>query len=447
MTGTLIEALLRRVRDEPGNVPPPMSSTAIDAAERVLGFALPALLKTIYQTIGDGGFGPGRGLLSLALEDPGDGRESAVALYRHQRALIARDGASADMENLGDGALVMDWPERLVPICTWGSGVYSCVDCGSEHAPIVRFDPGQFWDEGETAEECYRTVLLPESPGLALWLGSWLGGSDLRAAPDTTRSPRVTRRRGPRRSTMLGFAAAVIAVLVVVYHMRLLAPEVEYHLRAVPCSSANAASMALARTVEANRVAQLASYLGQSLTVRSSFQGCDLTITIVGPSKIQPPTLFTIHGSLTVYGMGKLPAPSIGDAFATQRVPPCTPEHDPAPCLIFTGADMVPGTLQAGNNFDGQSFGDFTVNDPAAGRLSDYTSTHIDNPIVIALDDKVVVSTNIMGAISSGNMQLTGLGNLAQSDTYLASYADGELPFPVTVVSVGERLGVPILGF
>src|SRR5206468_981225 len=41
---------------------PPVTPEALAAAEAKLGFPLPPLLRALYTQIGDGGYGPGRGL-------------------------------------------------------------------------------------------------------------------------------------------------------------------------------------------------------------------------------------------------------------------------------------------------------------------------------------------------------------------------------------------------
>jgi hypothetical protein len=45
---------------------PPCSEVELTEAERSMGLHLPRLLKLVYANVGDGGFGPGAGLLGLA---------------------------------------------------------------------------------------------------------------------------------------------------------------------------------------------------------------------------------------------------------------------------------------------------------------------------------------------------------------------------------------------
>ena len=49
----------------PGKIYPPATPGDIATAEEKIGFHLPELLKEIYQIIGNGGFGPGYGLIGI----------------------------------------------------------------------------------------------------------------------------------------------------------------------------------------------------------------------------------------------------------------------------------------------------------------------------------------------------------------------------------------------
>jgi hypothetical protein len=95
---TLIERLQEKA---PGRTT--VTPVQMEAAEERLKLRLPALLKEIYAEVGDGGFGPGdSGLRSLA------------------SALL---------------------PGRLYPLCDWGSGILSALDCTQPDAPVIRIDP------------------------------------------------------------------------------------------------------------------------------------------------------------------------------------------------------------------------------------------------------------------------------------------------------------------
>jgi hypothetical protein len=127
----------------------PASIHAIEKAESQLTFKLPPLLRACYLEIGNGGFGPGYGLIGFeggAQSDFG----SITETYNQLKS---------DQQSLGN-----EWPLQLLPFCDWGCNVFSCVDCSNEYAPISIFDAGQ---------------LIPQSYNLATFFEMWVGGSDI----------------------------------------------------------------------------------------------------------------------------------------------------------------------------------------------------------------------------------------------------------------------------
>src|SRR5437763_1861679 len=84
-------------------VPPPASTAEIEDAERQLAFPLPNLLRELYATVADGGFGPSYGLLPFLKAAPDESEyESVVVLYALLRCRD-RDNPSSHR------------PERLLP--------------------------------------------------------------------------------------------------------------------------------------------------------------------------------------------------------------------------------------------------------------------------------------------------------------------------------------------
>ncbi|MFJ6571521.1 SMI1/KNR4 family protein [Streptomyces sp. NPDC091292] len=136
------------------SLPDPVDAESVARAEAALGFPLPPLLAALYLRIGDGGFGPEYGLLPL-LEGFPAGEMPAVAQYLDHRK-DARDDPS------------WPWPEGLLPISHWGCGMYACVDCLSEDAPVLLFEPN--------ADEADHAWYL-DAPSLADWLRTWLDGA------------------------------------------------------------------------------------------------------------------------------------------------------------------------------------------------------------------------------------------------------------------------------
>ncbi len=90
----------------------PATPYAITQAESVLGFPLHPLHRRLLTDVGNGGFGPGDGLIGLPggrLDD--DGR-SLVEL-RHV---------------LWSGPKRAGLPEKVLALCDWGDSIWSCID-------------------------------------------------------------------------------------------------------------------------------------------------------------------------------------------------------------------------------------------------------------------------------------------------------------------------------
>jgi hypothetical protein len=124
--------------------------------ERDLGFRLPTLLKHLYLTIADGGFGPGLGLFGA------------------RRA----DWMSSDSYTLADVYHINhkgDWPDKLLPICDWGCSVFSCIDCSSRRYQMIMMHND--WFDDETGKE--GRAFLPEGIGFRDWIAAWADGVDL----------------------------------------------------------------------------------------------------------------------------------------------------------------------------------------------------------------------------------------------------------------------------
>jgi hypothetical protein len=128
------------------SLPPPATLELVEATEAALGFPLPAFLRRLYLEIANGGFGPGYGMLALAVPGPDpQGEDSLPATYQ---------------------AFHFDaWPERLLPLWDWGDAAWSCVDCGSAEGVIVTHDD----------------VVGPTETSFTLrtWLGAWSESVDL----------------------------------------------------------------------------------------------------------------------------------------------------------------------------------------------------------------------------------------------------------------------------
>src|SRR5262245_41446949 len=133
-------------------IPRPVDMNTLERAEAALGRRLPCTLRSAYLTIGDGGFGPGYGLLPLF------GKESVVDLYRGL--------SSSDPE---EPAWI--WPAHLAPFCDWGCAIRSCVDCSTNEGPVVTFDPNGHEPGGLMWSSFAQTHASVDA-----WFEDWING-------------------------------------------------------------------------------------------------------------------------------------------------------------------------------------------------------------------------------------------------------------------------------
>lgn len=150
----LLARIAVRTRDDnpmmplKAGLPDPLTPDLIERAETVLGFRLHPLLAAIYRDFANGGFGPDYQLMSLI---DGPTSEQAVSCYIQKRA-----------ENAGTA---WAWPEGVLPILTWGCGMYACVDCRSHAGTVLLFEP----NPGDP-----DVAWWIDSPTLAEWLEHYI---------------------------------------------------------------------------------------------------------------------------------------------------------------------------------------------------------------------------------------------------------------------------------
>ena len=131
----------------PQPLTPPPGEQALENAEAVIGRPLPDEVKRLYA-IGDGGFGPGEGLMPLA---------DLVERYRE----LTREPY---------GPLGQDWPKNLLPLFA-ENPVLGCIDLDS--GEMVAWDPEEI--EDEDSDEDWQRSFKVEHPSLAARMQEWLG--------------------------------------------------------------------------------------------------------------------------------------------------------------------------------------------------------------------------------------------------------------------------------
>ncbi len=162
-----VAAVRRRLKTKVSDMPwsphvtlKPAIPLDVENDEKRLGLALPPLMKRLYTEIGNGGFGPGYGLIGLTNGVPDDLGKTAPTIYEQFRG-----GYPSEPE--------WAWPDRLLPICNWGCAILSCVDCADADFRMRIFDPNAH-GEGDWSDAFFE-----ESESFDSWIGAWASGIDL----------------------------------------------------------------------------------------------------------------------------------------------------------------------------------------------------------------------------------------------------------------------------
>jgi hypothetical protein len=118
---------------------PPLTGEQLEEAEARLGFAVPPSLRSLYESVGNGGFGPSYGLLGLiggAKQE--DGCDAIEMLEAYQQ----RDNDDP----------LWAWPDMLIPVVHLGCAMFFCVDASTSDGMVIWFEPnpheaGQPWTD------------------------------------------------------------------------------------------------------------------------------------------------------------------------------------------------------------------------------------------------------------------------------------------------------------
>jgi hypothetical protein len=134
------------------SLPPALDDEAIAAAEAGLGSGLPGDLRRLYTEVADGGFGPGGGLLRLAM---------AVEEYRSLRADPP-------------GPRGQTWPEGLLPVVVYDPG-YDGVDTAT--GAVISWDPEELTER--SGDEAWRRTFEEVAPSVEAWMEAWVESKTL----------------------------------------------------------------------------------------------------------------------------------------------------------------------------------------------------------------------------------------------------------------------------
>lgn len=144
---------------------PPVTETQIVASEKKLGFKLPPFLRELYLKVGNGGFGPGSGILGIEGGYTDDNDRDCVSLY------LKYD------EPFEGGPSI--WPKNHLLFCYWGDTIYSVLDCGKSPAPVYMIEFGNVNFEGKVSASTITDQYRPHKPTLEEWFTDWVDAKDL----------------------------------------------------------------------------------------------------------------------------------------------------------------------------------------------------------------------------------------------------------------------------
>lgn len=128
---------------------PPTSEAAVKQAELTLGHEIPPILRDVFLTVANGGFGPGYGLIGVE-----GGYASSLGTLATTHAEIQK----------GAKYLGLEWKAGMLAFCEWGCNSFSCVDCTDSRFQIVH------------SEECKTYV---QDFTLDAFFKMWLEGVDI----------------------------------------------------------------------------------------------------------------------------------------------------------------------------------------------------------------------------------------------------------------------------
>jgi hypothetical protein len=135
---------------------PPAPLAEIEATETALGFQFPALIRELWLQVGNGGFGPGYGVIGVGtgvkiydydatlVQATDYLRQTADYLKKYLDDALAETHLSEE-HRLDAEAAQADYDQwycnnTFLIYCYWGCNVTTIVDCGDPDLPIYALD-------------------------------------------------------------------------------------------------------------------------------------------------------------------------------------------------------------------------------------------------------------------------------------------------------------------
>ena len=163
-----------------------VTDAALKTVESKLGFPFPEFVRSLYLEVANGGFGPAYGIVGIK----GGAKIEGGTLETHIRELV----------NLSRQNDVWQWPEKLLPLASYGCGMWACVDCDYKRLPMILWDPNNLDDELESsdARTDWRNSFWDQQMSVQQWLQGWVDGEE-EPEPKRPTDTWVKRRLGFNR--------------------------------------------------------------------------------------------------------------------------------------------------------------------------------------------------------------------------------------------------------
>jgi hypothetical protein len=153
---------------------PPATQSQIQATEEALRFPLPPLIRVLYMTLANGGFGPGHGLNGIqgGYFFGDDGHYWTLDTYGDDDPTLSYFDLQSYEQEQGNPR-VLEWnqnthryPSHFWPICYAGCGEDFCIDAKSGRIYLAGVGTNE---RNET-----RDYIVYQSSSLEEWLEQWL---------------------------------------------------------------------------------------------------------------------------------------------------------------------------------------------------------------------------------------------------------------------------------
>lgn len=139
---------------------PVLNDADVAQVKEELGRELSPFLKSLYCTIGNGGFGPAYGLLGLHYGPKNEDGLNAIDLYHSFRAPDPDDPHWI-------------WPEDYIPLVHLGCAMFLCAHISDAEASVIWFEPNPH----EYAQP-WTDSFFPLRVNLAGLLDAWMNGEE-----------------------------------------------------------------------------------------------------------------------------------------------------------------------------------------------------------------------------------------------------------------------------